>query len=110
MLLPHYNSSTQTGISLYCTRYSRFGLSSLGTTPQSIETIAEDISGLLDALTVQGKIAVVGHSMGGILASCLAALRLDRVRGVVLIGPVNLSPGVAKAFEDRMEAVKKGVF
>lgn len=86
------------------------GLSSLGNTPQSIETITEDINGLLDALNVQGKIAVVGHSMGGILASCLAALRPDRVRGVVLIGPVNPSPGAAKAFEDRIEAVKKGVF
>lgn len=63
------------------------GLSTLGATEQSITTIADDI-----------------------LASRLAATKPERVRGVVLVGPVNPSAGAAKAFEDRIAAVKKGVY
>jgi pimeloyl-ACP methyl ester carboxylesterase len=86
------------------------GLSTLGATEQSITTIADDILAFLDAVDVKGEVVVVGHSMGGILASRLAATKPERVRGVVLVGPVNPSAGAAKAFEDRIAAVKKGVY
>ena len=79
------------------------GLSSIGTTEQSIESIAKD------ALHVNEKVIVVGHSMGGIVASELAASFPDRVKGVVLIGPVHPTPALADAFDKRIEAVKKGV-
>ena len=85
------------------------GLSSIGTTEQSIESIAKDAIGLLDALHFNEKVIVVGHSMGGIVASELAASFPDRVKGVVLIGPVHPTPALADAFDKRIEAVKKGV-
>ena len=46
--------------------------------------------------------------MGGIVASFLAATYPDRVKGVVLIGPVNPSPAVVPVFEKRIETVKRG--
>ena len=48
--------------------------------------------------------------MGGILASYIAAEYPDRVKGIVLIGPVQPAPAVADVFEKRIEVVKKGSF
>jgi pimeloyl-ACP methyl ester carboxylesterase len=86
------------------------GLSELGGTEQSISTIAKDAVELLDALEVQEKVVVVGHSMGGIVASYIAAEYADRVKGVVLIGPVNPDPALATVFEKRIEVVKNGSY
>lgn len=83
------------------------GLSELGN-KQSIETIGEDAIGLLDVLKIQEKVVIVGHSMGGIVASYLAAHHPGRVKGVVLIGPVNPSEATVEPFEKRIELVKKG--
>ena len=85
------------------------GLSQLGSIKQSIASIAEDGISLLDALKVFEKVVVVGHSMGGIVASFLAATYPERVRGVVLIGPVDPSPSVVPVFEKRIETVQKGM-
>jgi pimeloyl-ACP methyl ester carboxylesterase len=60
------------------------GLSDLGTAEQSISSIAADAIGLLDALHVQGHVVIVGHSMGGIVASHIAAQYPDLVKGYVL--------------------------
>ena len=86
------------------------GLSELGNSEQSISSIAKDVIGLLDELQVREKIVVVGHSMGGIIASYLAAEHPDRVKGVVLIGPVNPVPAMADVFSKRIEVVKKGSY
>ena len=84
------------------------GLSELGTAEQTIKSISSDAVGLLDYLKVEEKVFIVGHSMGGIVASEIAETCPDRVRGVVLIGPVNPAPNLATVFEQRIEAVKKG--
>lgn len=86
------------------------GLSELGKTEQSLPSIAQDAVGLLDELQVREKVVVVGHSMGGIVASYIAAEYPDRVKGVVLIGPVNPDPALASIFEKRIEVVKKGLY
>jgi pimeloyl-ACP methyl ester carboxylesterase len=83
------------------------GLSELGN-EQSIETIAENVIGLLDNLRVTEKVIIVGHSLGGIVASLVASQHPERVKAVVLLGPVNPSPGLAEAFENRIEIVKTG--
>jgi pimeloyl-ACP methyl ester carboxylesterase len=80
----------------------------LGKSEQSINSISSDVIALLDHLKVNEKVVIVGHSMGGIVASEIGASYPDRVRGVVLIGPVNPQPQMASAFEQRIEAVKKG--
>lgn len=48
-----------------------------------IEDFANDVLGLLDALAV-GRVALVGHSMGGRVAAWIAAHHPRRVRGLVL--------------------------
>ncbi|KAJ4375070.1 hypothetical protein N0V83_002150 [Neocucurbitaria cava] len=73
---------------------------------QSIETLGDDIIGILDALEVP-KAVVVGHSMGGIVAPHLAAERSDRIVAAILIGPVYPNPNAVPMFEKRIEAVEK---
>ncbi|RDL35775.1 uncharacterized protein BP5553_06387 [Venustampulla echinocandica] len=82
------------------------GLSHLGSSPQSVGTIAEDAVALLDFLEVKDKVVVVGHSMGCIVASYIAATFPDRVKGVVLMGPVNPSPALTEVFEQRINVVQ----
>ncbi len=48
--------------------------------------------------------------MGGIIASYIAAEHPDRVKGVVLIGPVDPAPAMADVFSKRIEVVKKGSY
>ncbi|KAJ4383452.1 hypothetical protein N0V86_001501 [Didymella sp. IMI 355093] len=72
----------------------------------SIQSLGDDIIGILDALNVP-KAIVVGHSMGGIVAAHLAAERSDRIVAAVLIGPVYPNEGVRPVFEKRIEAVQK---
>ncbi|TVY81120.1 putative aminoacrylate hydrolase RutD [Lachnellula suecica] len=82
------------------------GLSSLGTSAQSVSSIAEDAVALLKELKVTEKVVVVGHSMGGIVANHIAATYPELVRGVVLLGPVNPAPALAEVFGKRKEVVK----
>ncbi|ATZ48616.1 hypothetical protein BCIN_03g08070 [Botrytis cinerea B05.10] len=86
------------------------GLSSLGNAPQTVVSIVDDAIALLDALSepvAKGKVWVVGHSMGGIIACELAIKYAQRVEGLVLIGPVVPSPALTEVFGKRIETVKK---
>lgn len=88
------------------------GLSSLGNAPQTVVSIVDDAIALLDALSepvAKGKVWVVGHSMGGIIACELAIKYAQRVEGLVLIGPVVPSPALTEVFGKRIETVKKGM-
>jgi pimeloyl-ACP methyl ester carboxylesterase len=85
------------------------GLSSLGNSEQSISSIAQDAISLLDALEVTEKVIVVGHSMGGIVANYIAAEYQERVKAVILLGPVDPAPEMADVFAKRIEVVRKGV-
>ena len=84
------------------------GLSSPGISEQSISSIAQNAINLLDALEVNEKVIVVGHSMGGIVANYIAAEYQERVKAVILLGPVNPAPGMADVFAKRIEVVRKG--
>ncbi len=86
------------------------GLSELGKAEQSIASIAKDAIGVLDELQVRDKVVLIGHSMGGIVASYIAAEYPERVKGVVLIGPVNPDPALSDVFSKRIEVVKKGSY
>ncbi|QSZ35702.1 hypothetical protein DSL72_006824 [Monilinia vaccinii-corymbosi] len=83
------------------------GLSSLAEHRQSVESIVEDAVALLDGLLVNGRVWVVGHSMGGMIACELAFQFPQRVKGLVLLGPINPSETLAKVFTKRIEAVTK---
>lgn len=74
---------------------------------QSTDSLAGDVLGLADALSVKGKVIVVGHSMGGMVVTHLAAEHKERIQAVVLLGPVYPSDGVSKVFEKRIETVER---
>jgi len=53
-------------------------------TPPSIDTMADDVAALLDALDLSGPVTVGGLSMGGYAALAFARRHPDRMRGLVL--------------------------
>ncbi|KAF2822751.1 alpha/beta-hydrolase [Ophiobolus disseminans] len=73
---------------------------------QSIQSLADDAIGILDALEVSMAV-VCGHSMGGIVGAHLAAERSDRIVAAVLIGPVYPNANMVPIFEKRIETVQK---
>jgi pimeloyl-ACP methyl ester carboxylesterase len=72
---------------------------------QSIDSLSNDIIGILDALEIE-KAILVGHSMGGIVAGNLSATRSDRIVASVWIGPVYPGEHITAAFEKRIETVE----
>ncbi|ESZ91705.1 hypothetical protein SBOR_7900 [Sclerotinia borealis F-4128] len=88
------------------------GLSSLAMdgSPQTVASIVEDAVALLDALLgtavmvterekEREKVWVVGHSMGGMIACELAVRYAQRVKGLILLGPITPSVSLAEVFE-----------
>lgn len=75
---------------------------------QSIASLASDVLSILDAFSIS-KAIVMGHSMGGIVASHLASdsASRGRIQAVVLIGPVYPNEAVSQAFEKRIDVVGK---
>lgn len=67
----------------------------------SIESIAADMLAVMDALNID-QARVVGHSMGTIVCQHMAAKAPDRVRDLVLLGPLAEPPEPARgALMDR---------
>jgi len=58
---------------------------SQGNGRRSIGAYANDVVALLNALAIDSA-WIIGHSMGGAIAQCLALEHRDRARGLVLIG------------------------
>jgi pimeloyl-ACP methyl ester carboxylesterase len=58
---------------------------SVGSVPASIEQLADDVVGLLDALHVSRPVVVCGVSMGGYVAQHLASRHPRRVAAAVLV-------------------------
>ena len=78
------------------------GGSPLAAGPVSIETLADDMAGLLDALLVE-RAHVVGLSLGGMTAQSLAARRPERVHGLALMATSAYMPD---GWEARAAAVR----
>lgn len=103
-----------TGLGYRCLTLDTYGSGSSPYTDRgnSIASIALDVRALLDFLNITENVVLVGHSMGGIVASYLAADRSadnpKLFKAVVLIGPVNPNPGTAEVFGKRIGIVEKG--
>lgn len=98
---------TQAGFRVITFDATGAGRSSYTQIEQSVSSLADDVLGLIDALSVKGQVIVAGHSMGGMVVTHLAAEHKDRIQAVVLIGAVYPSDGVSKVFEKRIETVEK---
>lgn len=62
----------------------------------SWDDFARDLNQLLDEIDAGGPWILVGHSMGGAVSLLVAALRPERVAGLVLIDPAMLPFDVAR--------------
>jgi len=62
----------------------------------SIESLADDMLAVLDALDID-QLHLTGHSMGTIVCQHMAARLGDRVRDLVLLGPLAEPPEAARA-------------
>ncbi|KAG8215743.1 putative hydrolase [Butyriboletus roseoflavus] len=83
------------------------GLSPLSGNEISIANYAESARAVLDVHGVE-KAVVIGHSMGGIIATTLAAAYPARVAKLILLGPVKqIGESRVKALMARAEAVRK---
>jgi len=65
------------------------------TGPVDVPSLAKDVGALVDTIAEKGA-HVVAHSLGALIAQELAATAPDRVRSLVLLGPVRAQPDAAK--------------
>ena len=76
---------------------------------ESIEAIADWLMRMLDAAGL-GEAAIVGHSLGSLVAIAAAARHSERVRAIVLVGttlPMPVSPALLEeAKHNRQEAIE----
>jgi len=73
------------GVRLLAPDHRGFGASAAGLEPLSMDAMAEDALGLLDALDLREAL-VGGVSMGGYVAMALLRCAPQRVRGLLLVG------------------------
>lgn len=72
----------------------------------SIETMADDVAALLDALSIDAA-HVLGHSMGGAIAQSLAAQHPDRVRRLILAASAAAAPARTGSVIDTLLALRE---
>jgi len=77
-----------------------FGISDKPKGPYTLAAQTERVRALLDRWT-EGPLVLVGHSMGGAIATATALDLPQRVVGVVLIAPAGLAPGLGR-IQDHM--------
>jgi len=82
------------------------GLSEATPGPYSMVTLAEDLAALLDHVGV-ARAAVVGLSVGGMIAQGLAALRPELVSALVLMDTAH-KIGTRDGWNGRIDTVRKG--
>ena len=81
------------------------GLSDVPAPPYSLDDLALDLVGLLDALEIK-EATICGLSVGGVIAQGLAISRPDRVRGLVLCDTA-MRIGSFASWEERIATVKE---
>ncbi|MGD7788515.1 alpha/beta fold hydrolase [Propionibacteriaceae bacterium Y1700] len=76
--------------------YDRSGLgrSASATGARRLPQLADDLNSLLDGLGGDGRYILVGHSWGGPLVRLAAAIRPDRIAGLVLVDPADETSSV----------------
>lgn len=75
----------------------------------TVQSLAATVLELLEHLKVTKNVTVVGHSMGCLVALHIAQQAPENIEGVVLLGPVYPSAGLAEVISKRIPAVRKGM-
>ena len=90
-------------------RYDTRGHGATDAPPGSytLELLAEDVIGLLDALDVD-RVHFVGLSMGGMIGQCLGLNHPHRLKSLVLCDTASIVPAEAQpAWQERLDKVRK---
>ena len=75
----------------------------------SIDQMADDIAALLDALSINGKVAIAGIAVGGAIAIHFAARHPARVAALIPMGPaVGIPPDRRAAIAAAADAMEQG--
>ncbi|KAA2212333.1 alpha/beta fold hydrolase [Teichococcus oryzae] len=83
------------------------GLSTKARSPLGIDTMAQDLEALLDALGI-GPVLLAGCAVGGAIALHFAATRPQRVRGLIAMGPATGIPAERRqAVLDHADTVQR---
>lgn len=76
--------------------------------PYSLEMLAEDVVGVLDALGAERPATFLGISIGGMIGQALALRHAGRFRAVILSNTASRTPPEGRAmWEQRIEAIRK---
>ncbi|KAL9052893.1 MAG: hypothetical protein Q9162_005119 [Coniocarpon cinnabarinum] len=102
-LIPHLTSHSIRCIALDTTGQGRSPYTGI---TQSVSSLASDILGAMDALSVS-KAVLVGHSMAGLTVPQAATMAPERVSAIFLVGPVFPNPDVIPIFEERIRKVEE---
>jgi pimeloyl-ACP methyl ester carboxylesterase len=99
--------------SVHTIAYDRAGLgwSGAARAPRTLDAMADELDGLLEAVETPGPLVIVGHSLGGIIARRFAFRHPQRVGGLVLVDSAHEEqysrlPEVQRIFE-RMTAMPR---
>jgi 3-oxoadipate enol-lactonase len=86
------------------------GASDAPSGPYTLELLAEDVIGLLDALGMD-RIHFVGLSMGGMIGQCLALTHPQRLKSLTLCDTASVVPAEAQpVWQERLDkAARKGM-
>jgi 3-oxoadipate enol-lactonase len=92
----------------YVIRYDKrgHGLSDVTESPYSIDGLARDLDGLLDALSINSAV-VCGISVGGLIAQGLALNHSERVRALILCD-TGARIGSTESWDQRIATVQAG--
>jgi pimeloyl-ACP methyl ester carboxylesterase len=93
---------------VFCPDLRGMGASSSPDGPYLMETLASDIAGMLDAMSVE-RATIVGHSLGGYVALAFARMYVERVAGLALVCSriAADSPEQARAREDLAVVIER---
>jgi 3-oxoadipate enol-lactonase len=90
-------------------RYDTRGHGATDASPGSytLELLAEDVTGLLDALGMD-RVHFVGLSMGGMIGQCLVLNHPHRLKSLVLCDTASIVPAEAQpVWQERLDKVRK---
>jgi len=86
-----------------------YGSSSISTLSRTPVNLANELGKLINTLGIQGKVILIGHSLGGLYAQQFARLFPDKTRALILLDPVSVNNHVLKQQLSSKEYYQSGI-